>query len=103
MENIGVGMPFSELGQTKVYPSFPGLPEERYPVGFMDLLGVHQGISRYALIHNNPNTHLPVTPNSSSISSASSDAVTGEEKKRDEEKYEEEEEEEEQQHKRNKR
>lgn len=101
MENIGVGMPFSDLGQTRVYPSFSDLSAERYPVGLMDLLGVHQGISRYTLIHTPP-MHLPATPNSSSISSASSEAVTGEEKKRDDEE-DEEEEEDKHQHQRNKR
>ncbi|KAG7566696.1 WRKY domain [Arabidopsis suecica] len=80
MENIGVGMPFYDLGQTRVYPlfsDFPDLSAERYPVGFMDLLGVH----RHAL------THSPFSS----------------EKKRDSEEEEEEEDGEEHQHKTNKR
>lgn len=95
MENIGVGMPFSDLGQTRVYQSFSDLSAERYPVGFMDLLGVLQSNSRnYALIPTPP-MQLPA------ISSASCEAVTGEEKKRDF-KYEDDdkEEEEEERHKR---
>ncbi|EFH54712.1 hypothetical protein ARALYDRAFT_486738 [Arabidopsis lyrata subsp. lyrata] len=81
MENIGVGMPFYDLGQTRVYSHFSDfhdLSAERYPVGFMDLLGVH----RHAL------THSPLSS----------------EKKRDDEEEEEEEEDgEEHQHKTNKR
>ncbi|CAH2063092.1 unnamed protein product [Thlaspi arvense] len=72
MENVGVGMQFSDLGQTS------DLTAERCTVGFMDLLGVHQGISRNTLIHPPP-MQFPATatpPNSSY------EAVTGEEKKR---------------------
>ncbi|CAA7030536.1 unnamed protein product [Microthlaspi erraticum] len=76
MENTGVGMPFSDLGQTRVYQSFSDLSAERYPVGFLDLLGVHQNNSRYALVQTPP-MQLPA------ISSASCEAVTGDEKKRD--------------------
>ncbi|ESQ43836.1 hypothetical protein EUTSA_v10006458mg [Eutrema salsugineum] len=76
MENIGVGVgvPFSDL------------TVERYPLGFMDLLGLHQSISRYALIHP-PSMQLPATP--SSISSTSCEALSEDENSRD---YEEEEE-----------
>lgn len=95
MENIGVGMPFSGLGQTRVYQSFSDLSaeRERYPVGFMDLLGVHQSNSRYALFPTPP-MQLPA------ISSASCEAVTGEEKKRDYKYEDDDKEEEEEQHKR---
>ncbi|KAL1216211.1 WRKY transcription factor 68 [Cardamine amara subsp. amara] len=79
MENIGVGMPFSDLGQTRV-SDLGNLPVERYSVGFMDLLGVHG----YALTHTPP-MQFPDIPNSSS-----SEAVTGEEKRRGDEKNEEE-------------
>ncbi|AEE80341.1 WRKY family transcription factor [Arabidopsis thaliana] len=88
MENVGVGMPFYDLGQTRVYPllsDFHDLSAERYPVGFMDLLGVH----RHTPTHT-PLMHFPTTPNSSS-----SEAVNGDD--------EEEEDGEEQQHKTKKR
>lgn len=91
MESIGVGMPFYDLGQTRVYPlfsDFHDLSAERYPVGFMDLLGVH----RHTPTHT-PLMHFPTTPNSSS-----SEAANGDEKKRDDE-----EDGEEQPHKTNKR
>ncbi|KFK35417.1 hypothetical protein AALP_AA5G281700 [Arabis alpina] len=97
MENIDVGMPFCELGKTRAYSSFSDLSAERYPVGFMELLGVPQGISRYA------NMHLPATPNSSSILSTSREAENGDEKKRDYEEDDEEEEEEEKQKSKRKR
>ncbi|KAG2260923.1 hypothetical protein Bca52824_080217 [Brassica carinata] len=101
MEKTGVGMSFSDLGQTRVYPSLSDSSEERYPVGFMELLDVHhQDSSRYALTHM-PQMQLMATPNpSSSISYALSEAVTGEETNRDYHEYEDEKD---QQHKRNKR
>ncbi|KAF8074468.1 hypothetical protein N665_1101s0029 [Sinapis alba] len=105
MEKTGVGMAFSDLGQTRVYPSLSDSSEERYPVGFMELLGVHhQDSSRYALTHMPPTMQLTATPNSaSSISYAlCQEAVTGEEKNRYYQEHEDEEEEE-QKHKRNKR
>ncbi|XP_010512623.1 PREDICTED: probable WRKY transcription factor 68 [Camelina sativa] len=94
MENAGGGVPFYDLGQTRVYPLFSDfhhLSAERYPVGFMDLLGVHH----HFLTHTPP-MHFPTTtPNSSS-----SDAVNDDhEKKRENEEEEEEEEDGEQQHK----
>ncbi|CAH8319450.1 unnamed protein product [Eruca vesicaria subsp. sativa] len=97
MEKTGVGMAFSDLEQTKLYPSLSD--EERFPVGFMELLGVHhQETSRYALTHM-PRMQLTATPNpSSSISHALCETVTGEESNR---YYQENEEE--QKHKRNKR
>ncbi|EOA25863.1 hypothetical protein CARUB_v10019242mg [Capsella rubella] len=96
MENVGAGVPFYDLGQTRVYPlfsDFNDLSAERYPVRFMDLLGVH----RNALTHT-PLMHFPTTtPHSSS-----SEAVNGDHEKKsenDEEEEEEEEDGEEEQHK----
>ncbi|XP_010468965.1 PREDICTED: probable WRKY transcription factor 68 [Camelina sativa] len=93
MENAGAGVPFYDLGQTRVYPLFSDfhhLSAERYPVGFMDLLGVH----RHSLTHT-PLMHFPTTTPKSS----SSEAVNEDHEKKRENEEEEEEEEEEQQHK----
>lgn len=102
MEKTGAGMAFSNLGQTRVDPSLSDSSWERYPVGFMELLGVHhQDSSRYALSHIPP-MQLTATPNPSSpISYALCEAVTGEENNRYYQEHEDDEEE--QKHKRNKR
>ncbi|CAN6899677.1 unnamed protein product [Brassica oleracea] len=102
MEKTGAGMAFSNLGQTRVDPSLSDSSWERYPVGFMELLGVHhQDSSRYALSHIPP-MQLTATPNPSSpISYALCEAVTGEENNRYYQEHEDDEEEE--KHKRNKR
>ena len=103
MEKTGAGMTFSELGQRRDDPSsLSDSSWERYPVGFMELLGVHhQDSSRYALT-NMPPMQLTATSNpSSSISYALCEAVTGEESNRYYQKLENDDEE--QKHKRNKR
>ncbi|CAN6978957.1 hypothetical protein BRARA_I04309 [Brassica rapa] len=103
MEKTGAGMTFSELGQRRDDPSsLSDSSWERYPVGFMELLGVHhQDSSRYALT-NMPPMQLTATSNpSSSISYALCEAVTGKENNRYYQKHENDDEE--QKHKRNKR
>lgn len=102
MEKTGVGMTFSDLGQTRVYPSLSDSLAERYPVGFMGLLCVHHQDSSRDVMTHMPPMQLTATPNPSSpISYALSEAVTGEENNRYYQEHKDDQEE--QNHKRNKR